>query len=189
MIRSFKHSLDVIQSKQHPRRLGIMGSDGFEYRFLLKGREDLRQDERVMQLFGLINTLLASDPETFKRHLNIVRYSVSPLSPNSGLIGWLPDTDTLHNLIRDYRESRQLSFYIEHQLLTQMAPEKSYDSLTVMQKVEIFENMLDKTKGDDLYKVLWLKSRSSEVWFERRTNFTRSLSVMSMVGHILGLGD
>ena len=40
--------------------------------FLLKGHEDLRQDERVMQLFGLVNTLLANDPETFKRHLRYV---------------------------------------------------------------------------------------------------------------------
>jgi hypothetical protein len=28
------------------------------YTFLLKGHEDLRQDERVMQLFGLVNELL-----------------------------------------------------------------------------------------------------------------------------------
>ena len=33
-----------------------MGSDGREYVFLLKGHEDLRQDERVMQLFGLVDT-------------------------------------------------------------------------------------------------------------------------------------
>ena len=37
--------------------------------FVLKGHEDLRQDERVMQLFGLVNTLLAGDQETSKRHL------------------------------------------------------------------------------------------------------------------------
>ena len=35
-----------------------MGSDGREYVFLLKGHEDLRQDERVMQLFGLVDTRL-----------------------------------------------------------------------------------------------------------------------------------
>ena len=48
---------------------GVLGSNGSEFMFLLKGHEDLRQDERVMQLFGLVNTLLANDPETFKRHL------------------------------------------------------------------------------------------------------------------------
>ena len=45
------------------------GSNGCDFMFLLKGHEDLRQDERVMQLFGLVNTLLNNDPETFKRHL------------------------------------------------------------------------------------------------------------------------
>lgn len=30
---------------------------------------------------------------------------------------------------------------------------------------------------------------SAEIWFERRTNYTRSMACMSMVGHILGLGD
>lgn len=29
--------------------------------------------------------------------------------------------------------------------------------------------------------MLWLKSRNSEVWLERRTNYTRSTAVMSMV--------
>ncbi len=47
------------------------GSNGQDFMFLLKGHEDLRQDERVMQLFGLVNTLLANDPETFKRHLRL----------------------------------------------------------------------------------------------------------------------
>ncbi|KAG9993441.1 TOR1 phosphatidylinositol 3-kinase, partial [Aureobasidium melanogenum] len=58
-----------------------------------------------------------------------------------------------------------------------------------MQKVEVFGYALDNTTGQDLYRVLWLKSKSSEAWLERRTNYTRSLAVMSMVGYILGLGD
>lgn len=53
-----------------------------------------------MQLFGLINTLLANDRETANRHLSIQRYAIIPLSPNSGLIGWVPNHDTLHVLIR-----------------------------------------------------------------------------------------
>lgn len=79
----------MLSSKQRPRKLQISGSDGNEYPFLLKGHEDLRQDERVMQLFGLVNTLLARDPETFKRHLSIQKYPAIPLSPNSGLLGWV----------------------------------------------------------------------------------------------------
>ncbi|RKP06910.1 kinase-like domain-containing protein, partial [Thamnocephalis sphaerospora] len=186
-ISSFAPTLTVITSKQRPRKLSLKGSDGKDYQYLLKGHEDLRQDERVMQLFGLVNTLLQVDPETFKRHLSIRRYAVIPLSPNSGLIGWVPHTDTLHTLIRDYRESKKILLNIEHRLMLQMAPD--YDNLTLLQKVEVFEYALENTTGQDLYRVLWLKSRNSESWLERRTNYTRSLAVMSMVGYILGLGD
>lgn len=58
-----------------------------------------------------------------------------------------------------------------------------------MQKVEVFEYALDNTTGQDLYSVLWLKSSNSEAWLDRRSTYTRSLAVNSMVGHILGLGD
>jgi FKBP12-rapamycin complex-associated protein len=72
-IGHFSPSMRVIESKQHPRKLTISGSDGVEYAFLLKGHEDLRQDERVMQLFGLVNTLLANDRNTAKSDLSIHR--------------------------------------------------------------------------------------------------------------------
>lgn len=38
-----------------------------------QGHEDLRQDERVMQLFGLVNALLAKDRRTNKHDLSIQR--------------------------------------------------------------------------------------------------------------------
>lgn len=53
---------------------------------MLKGHEDLRQDERVMQLFGLINTLLARDQKTVNRDLSIRRYPIIPLAPQSGKV-------------------------------------------------------------------------------------------------------
>ncbi len=186
-ILGFDHVFTVIPSKQRPRKMTLQGSDGIPYTFLLKGHEDIRQDERVMQLFGLVNTLLNNDSESFKRHLNIQQFPAIPLSQNSGLLGWVPNSDTLHNLIKDYRESRKILLNIEHRIMLQMAPD--YDNLTLMQKVEVFGYAMDNTTGKDLYRVLWLKSKSSESWLERRTNYTRSLGVMSMVGYILGLGD
>nr|ALE20544.1 mTOR [Leptinotarsa decemlineata] len=186
-IAYFNRSLEVITSKQRPRKLIVRGSNGKDYMFLLKGHEDLRQDERVMQLFGLVNTLLLKDPDTFRQNLTIQRYAVIPLSTNSGLIGWVPHCDTLHTLIRDYRDKKKILLNIEHRIMLRMAAD--YDHLTVMQKVEVFEHALEHTHGDDLARLLWLKSPSSEVWFDRRTNYTRSLAVMSIVGYILGLGD
>ena len=186
-IQSFDPVATVISSKQRPRKLALRGTDGQKYEYVVKGHEDIRQDERVMQLFGLVNTLLATDPECLKRHLNIQRFAAIPLSTQSGLLGWVPNSDTLHVLIREYRESRKILLNIEHRIMLQMAPD--YDNLTLMQKVEVFGYALDNTTGQDLYRVLWLKSKSSESWLDRRTNYTRSLGVMSMVGYILGLGD
>jgi len=76
---------------------------------------------------------------------------------------------------------------IEQRLMVKFAAD--YQHLTLIQKVEVFEYALSMTSGHDLGKVLWLKSPNAEVWLDRRTNYTRSLAVMSMVGYILGLGD
>ena len=186
-IKSFHPNIQVIQSKQRPRKISIFGSNGYEYVFLLKGHEDLRQDERVMQIFGLVNNLLLKNQETARRDLAIQRYSVIPLSQNSGLLEWLLNCDTLHSLIREYRERKKIALNIEHRIITKLAPD--YEHLTPIQKVEIFETAIENSSGDDLAKILWYKSVTAEKWLDRRTNFTRSLAVMSMVGYVLGLGD
>lgn len=188
-IERFITNVQVITSKQRPRKIIIRGDNGKDYVFLLKGHEDLRQDERVMQLFGLVNALLAKDGRTNKQDLNIQRYAIAPLSHNCGVVGWVPHCDTLHCLIRDYREGKKMPLNAENREMMALSP--NYDSLTSMQKVEIFTEALSRTagQGNDLYEVLWMKSTNSEEWLERRTNFTRSLAVMSMVGYILGLGD
>ncbi|KDQ52943.1 hypothetical protein JAAARDRAFT_61533 [Jaapia argillacea MUCL 33604] len=142
-ITSFATKFTVISSRQRPRRFSLKGSDGRDYQYLLKGHEDLRQDERVMQLFSLVNTLLSIDTNSYKRRLHIQRYSMAP----------------------------------------------DYENLILLQKVEVFEYALENTTGQDLYRVLWLKSANSEHWLERRATYTRSLAVNSVVGHVLGLGD
>lgn len=151
LVATVSPQLQVIQSKQRPRKLTIIGSNGCEFQFLLKGHEDLRQDERVMQLFGLVNNLLAECRETAERDLSIARYAVIPLSPNSGLIGWVRNCDTMHALIREYRESRHIALNAEHRIMQSAAP--NYDQMMVIQKVEVFEDALERTSGDDLHKV------------------------------------
>ena len=148
---------------------------------------------------------------------SIRRYSVIPLSQNSGLIGWVPHSDTLHTLIRDYRERKKIMLNVEHRLMLQVGVGQGkmeiewcglggtrdgrgvvccvrlcdcstsslfiplplplplpsppphlqmsadYDRLSLLQKVEVFEHALESTRGDDLAKVLWLKSPNSEV--------------------------
>jgi FKBP12-rapamycin complex-associated protein len=186
-IAGFSASVDVIASKQRPRKMHMTGSDGVEYKFLLKGHEDLRQDERVMQLFGLINACFDNVKTNSNRGLRIVRYSVLPLSNNSGVIGWVENCDTINQLVKTYREMKNIRLNTEMRLLNQEAP--NYLQLPLVNKVEAFTYVLDSTSGQDLARMLWLKSKTSDTWVERRTNFTKSMAIMSMVGYILGLGD
>lgn len=156
-IRSFGQVVNVIRSKQRPRKIKILGEDGLEYVFLLKGHEDLRQDERAMQLFGLVNALLYHDKRTENLDLSIRRYAVLPLSPSAGLISWVHNCDTMHDNIRDHRDSRKIMLNVEHKLMQQLAPQALYDSLTMIQKLEVFESAMANTSGDDLAKILWLR--------------------------------
>lgn len=43
-INSFDNTIAVINSKQRPKKIVILGSDNKEYNYLLKGKEDLRLD-------------------------------------------------------------------------------------------------------------------------------------------------
>ena len=186
-IKKIGKQLNLFNTKQHPRQMKMIGTDSKEYKFLLKGHEDLRQDERVMQLFDLVNTILAKDNNTSKKQLFINTYSVFPLSHNAGIIGWVPNCDTLHQLIKDQRTISNTIPSVEHRKVYKLYPR--FESGSFLGKVEVFKEALVETHGTELNTVIWKKSKNCETWLNRRTNYSRSLAVMSIVGYILGLGD
>ena len=66
----------MIDSKQKPKKISIHGSNGFEYVFLLKGGEDLRQDEAVQQIFRLANNFFTRNSVTARKNLFIQVFNV-----------------------------------------------------------------------------------------------------------------
>ena len=186
-IQKMGQILKVFNTKQHPRKISMIGTDDKEYLFLLKGHEDLRQDERAMQLFNLVNTILANDKSTSNKNLNIITYSVFPLSHNTGIIGWVPNCDTLHQLIKEHRAMNNVVISIEHRKIYKLFPK--FESSAMINKIEIFQEALNETQGIEINNMIWIKSKNSETWLNHRTNYSRSLAVMSIVGYILGLGD
>jgi FKBP12-rapamycin complex-associated protein len=200
-ISRFVPTVGVITSKQAPRKMQIVGSNGATYSFLVKGGEDLRLDERVMQLFDLINVLLATHKSpSVLSGLNIQRYSVTPISSTVGLCGWVDECDTLHELISGDRDSRgiarapSLEFVLRGHVLPgdPTAPGFNQDCtrLSLMQQIEVFEYVCDATTGDDLRRAMWARgAHNSEHWLQKRLLYMQSLALMSMAGYILGLGD
>ena len=52
-----------------PRKLAIMGSDGRQYNFLGKPKDDLRKDARIMDFNAIINKQLKANANTRRRQL------------------------------------------------------------------------------------------------------------------------
>jgi phosphatidylinositol kinase/protein kinase (PI-3 family) len=64
-----------MKSLQAPCKITIEGSDGKDYFFLCKPKDDLRKDARMMEMNNVISYLLAKDPEARKRRLRILDLS------------------------------------------------------------------------------------------------------------------
>uniref|UniRef100_A0A7S3JS21 Non-specific serine/threonine protein kinase n=1 Tax=Aureoumbra lagunensis TaxID=44058 RepID=A0A7S3JS21_9STRA len=186
-IAAFNREIQVLTSKQHPRRLELNGSDGRTYVFLLKGHEDLHQDECVMQVFALINSIIRK--KDMRRHtcLKIRLYTVLPLSHCTGLVGWVHKCSTVYELIARFRARVGIAFDTELNMLNRMAPE--YEILPSLMSEEVFTHVLRRTRNRDLRKMLLLVSKCVEMWLRGISNFGQSLAIASFSGYILGIGD
>jgi len=181
-IKRFGSELGVILSKQRPKQLKIVGNDGHQYLFLLKGREDLRLDQRVMQFFELVNSI---SPLSIPR---ITITSISPLTPSAGLIQWIPGCDTISELINEYRQINGINLSLEQSLLQENSCD-AINSLLPIHRLEALEVVCSTTKGDDLKNIMWLKSLDTESWVSQTINFSKTSALMSIVGYTIGLGD
>ena len=71
----------VLTSIRKPKAVVIRGNDEKEYRYLVKCGEDLRQDQRIEQLFILMNDIFTADPVCRQRRLYLRTYQVIPMTP------------------------------------------------------------------------------------------------------------
>ena len=190
-IHSFSPLIHVMGSKRRPKQITVVGSDGTDFKFLLKGQEDLRLDQRVMQVLRLINTLIRTSATEVSSQSSIppiVTFAVVPLSPTAGLIGWVECAQTVDSIVAEMRGYDSTRIREEATMLQSNLHDQG-NTLTVMQQTEALELTVQSTQANDLHTMLWLQSIDAYEWIERRTIFTRSIAMMSMVGYILGLGD
>jgi len=100
-LASCEAELLTLGSIRKPKRLGLVGDDEKERRFLVKGGEDLRNDERIEQLLTLMNATLRGASESAAAGLCVRTYSVIPLTTSLGLIEWVPRTAPVKGIIAD----------------------------------------------------------------------------------------
>lgn len=88
-ITGMKDELTVLPSLQRPRRVTLCGSDGRNYTFMMKPKDDLRKDFRLMEFNSVVKQYLHQNSEARQRRLNIRTYAVLPLNEECGILEWV----------------------------------------------------------------------------------------------------
>jgi len=181
-----------------------------EIHFLVKqeAKGDLRKDARVQDLNNVINRLMASSNNSNStlasrsRRLRVRTFAVTCLSEDTGILEWVPDTDSLRNLVhRSYNP--QTTTFCPRRRGCRMT---NFGDATLRSHFERAQNQFfkngDIVQAARLYYLLCLKQQppvlswwfvqrfaSANDWYEARTKFTLSAATWSSIGHVIGLGD
>ncbi|KIW67369.1 hypothetical protein PV04_06630 [Phialophora macrospora] len=183
-ISAFLDEALVLNSLQKPRRLTVRGSDGNLYNVLAKPKDDLRKDQRLMEFNNMINRFLKRDVDAARRRLYIRTYAVIPMNEECGLIEWVDNLKTLRDIIlKLYRDKSIIPNYIEIRRHLDDACSGEPE------KVKIFANKVLATFPPVFHEWFVESFPDPSAWFNARLRYTRSAAVMSIVGHVLGLGD
>ena len=74
-IMDARDEITLLNSMMRPKRIRLLGSDGQEYSYLAKPKDDLRKDTRMMELAAVLNTFFQKEPESRRRMLYIRTFS------------------------------------------------------------------------------------------------------------------
>ncbi|KAH8354639.1 hypothetical protein KR084_000470 [Drosophila pseudotakahashii] len=216
-IESVEGSVCVLPTKTKPKKVAFYGSNGQRYTFLFKGMEDLHLDERIMQFLSISNAIMACRSDApgngcYRAH----HYSVIPLGPQSGLISWVDGVTPLFALYKKWqqRQPTQVTgkaggagganpgvnatrrftdlFYsklspllAKHNLLVS-DPRRQWPISALRQ---VLAELAQETPGDLLARELWCQAGNAAEWRLSVRRYARCMSVMSMIGYVIGLGD
>ncbi|OTB07470.1 hypothetical protein M426DRAFT_8837 [Hypoxylon sp. CI-4A] len=183
LINSFLDEVLVLGSLAKPRKLTARGSNGVNYGLLIKPKDDLRTDQRLMEFNSMINRSLKRDAESSRRQLYIKTYAVTPLNEECGIIEWVDGLKTLRDILLNIYRSRGIVPNYQH-LAAMMK-----DAASSEKNIPIFTDRVLGMFPPVLPNWFIAQFPNPSAWFAARLRYTRSCAVMSMVGTILGLGD
>ena len=180
-ISRFRDKIVLMASKQRPKRITIVGNDGVDYMWLCKREDDLRKDQRLLDVMALVNKLLRRDGEAWRRRLAIRTYAVIPMSHETGIIEWVSHMIGLRNVVMPIYKQRKLGVPTSH--LKAMSEDRQLDRLVMLR-----DNILPYYPPV-LHEWFLASFPEPAVWLEARAAFMRTTAVMSMLGSVIGLGD
>ncbi|XP_073048592.1 serine/threonine-protein kinase ATM isoform X17 [Primulina eburnea] len=185
--RGLADSVTIMNGINAPKVVECLGSDGMRYRQLAKsGNDDLRQDAVMEQFFGLVNTFLQKNRDTWKRRLIIRTYKVVPFTPSAGVLEWVNGTVPLGEyLIGSSRNGGAHGRYgVGDWTFLKCRQHVTAENNKSRAFLEVCKNFRPV-----MHYFFLERFRHPADWFDKRLAYTRSVAASSMVGYIVGLGD
>jgi ataxia telangiectasia mutated family protein len=182
----FHPNMRIAGGLSAPKIITSKLSDGSRFKQLFKGgNDDLRQDAIMEQVFAEVSKLLGNHTATRQRKLRIRTYNVLPLSNATGVIEFAPNTtafqDVLIPLHQDYHPKDLKSSACRSKIA-----EASRN--TTEDRIRVFKNVCAQFQPA-MRHFFFENFSDPDVWFERRLAYTRSTAAISILGHVVGLGD
>ncbi|TWW70550.1 DNA-dependent protein kinase catalytic subunit [Takifugu flavidus] len=202
-ITGFDERVKVMSSIRRPKRLIIRGDDERDHPVLVKSGEDLRQDQRIEQLFSVMNIVLSNDAACAQRGLQLRTYQVIPLTTRIGLIEWMENTCTLREFLcatMTAEEQRTAARCPEvyNAWLATFAPKNTtgvpmyghaYRKAGRADAVNNFVKVVQRVPSDLLKRAFLKMSSSPEAFLSLRSHFARSHALLCVSHWLLGIGD
>ncbi|KAL0088017.1 hypothetical protein F4703DRAFT_1975680 [Phycomyces blakesleeanus] len=191
-VASFEENIMVLQSLRKPKKICIYGSDEKEYNFLVKGGEDLRLDQRIQQLFTVMNEMIRKNTFCARQDISVTTYKVIPMASSIGMIEWLDNTKTLKSCIEEQLGDKKALTKAYNEYRSYVASFKGnlmgYLNLFKAPRSDVvgrFQRIQALFEKDILKKYLFKMAASPEAFLFIRKDFAHSFSAICIVGYLL----
>ncbi|XP_063705543.1 serine/threonine-protein kinase ATM [Culicoides brevitarsis] len=182
-IVKWETKVGVLNGINAPKKFKCLCSDGVVRPQLLKGNDDLRQDAVMQQVFNIMNAMLAQNPKSAERRLQIRTYKVIPFSRRSGMLEWCSNTIPIGPILMDcHKRYRPHDKFSPNDARTRVQHSAPSDKLKIFN--EIVKNLKPAFHNFFLEHFL-----TPGTLFERQYAYTNSVATNSIIGYILGIGD
>ncbi|KAB0793612.1 hypothetical protein PPYR_13232 [Photinus pyralis] len=189
-ISSFGTTFSNVGGLNAPKKISCIGTDGLKRNQLVKGKDDLRQDAVMQQVFNNMNGLLACNKQT--RGLLIRTYKIVPLSQRSGILEWVDNSMPIGEYLVGDGKTKSGAHVIynndEYSPARCRIEYKNAAKCTPSEKLKVYNRICEKFHPV-FHKFFESSFVQPAVWYERRRAYTYSVATTSMCGYILGLGD
>lgn len=186
VLEQFEPYFTVAGGVSAPKIITILASDGSRMKALLKGgNDDLRQDSIMEQVFEQVSNLLKDHRETRQRQLGIRSYKVLPLTMNAGIIEFVSNTVPLHEYSLPAHQKYHPKDWKPNKCRKEISDAQSR-SLTT--RTQTFRNVCTNFQPV-LRHFFFERFFNPDDWFTKRLAYSRSTAAISILGHVLGLGD